>query len=281
MSALRFWPLMGLVLGACGPDRTPPIETPPVPDASIGEALPDGFRDAVDQTSVPLEILLGIAATETRFQMVVGEEEFPGQAAAYGAMALRGDRIQQAADLTGLDPELIRTDRIANIVGAAALLEQWALDQGIVLDDLAAWGPVVATYSGIQDPEAQTEYVHNEVFSHINRGFDLEGFSLEGQAVIADFPTPKGGAQRLGDSDSVWTASPNHSSRGGADADMVIIHTCEGSYTGCWSWLSNSSSGVSAHYVVNHDGSEVRWLVDEERKAWHIGADYDCDRNDQ
>ena len=35
-----------------------------------------------------------------------------------------------------------------------------------------------------------------------------------------------------------------------------------------------------AHYVVNHDGSEVRWLVDEERKAWHIGADYDCDRND-
>jgi hypothetical protein len=61
--------------------------------------------------------------------------------------------------------------------------------------------------------------------------------------------------------------------------DFVVIHTCEGSYSGCWGWLTNSASGVSAHYVVNTDGSEVRALVDENDKAWHISADYDCDNN--
>jgi hypothetical protein len=60
---------------------------------------------------------------------------------------------------------------------------------------------------------------------------------------------------------------------------MVIIHTCEGSYSGCWSWLKNASAGVSAHYVVNNDGSEITQLVEESRKAWHIGAKYDCSLN--
>jgi hypothetical protein len=60
---------------------------------------------------------------------------------------------------------------------------------------------------------------------------------------------------------------------------MVIIHTCEGSYSGCWSWLANSSSGVSAHYVVNNDGSQISQLVNESKKAWHIAASYACSRN--
>jgi hypothetical protein len=59
----------------------------------------------------------------------------------------------------------------------------------------------------------------------------------------------------------------------------VIIHTCEGSYSSCWSWLANSASGVSAHYVVNETGSEVRALVDESNRAWHISANYDCGNN--
>lgn len=60
---------------------------------------------------------------------------------------------------------------------------------------------------------------------------------------------------------------------------MVIIHTCEGAYNGCWGWLKNSASGVSAHYVVKEDGNEITQLVRESKKAWHISAKYDCNNN--
>jgi N-acetyl-anhydromuramyl-L-alanine amidase AmpD len=59
----------------------------------------------------------------------------------------------------------------------------------------------------------------------------------------------------------------------------VIIHTCEGNYTGCWSWLVNPVSQVSAHYVINEDGSEISQLVRERDRAWHIAAPYDCTLN--
>jgi hypothetical protein len=57
------------------------------------------------------------------------------------------------------------------------------------------------------------------------------------------------------------------------------VHTCEGSYVGCWSWLTNRASGVSAHYVIDEDGYEISQLVEEPLRAWHIGARYDCALN--
>jgi hypothetical protein len=60
---------------------------------------------------------------------------------------------------------------------------------------------------------------------------------------------------------------------------MVVIHSCESSYSSCWSWLTNSSAQASAHYVVNTTGSEISKLVYESQKAWHVGATYYCSRN--
>jgi len=60
---------------------------------------------------------------------------------------------------------------------------------------------------------------------------------------------------------------------------MVIIHTCESNYAGCWSWLVNSVSQASAHYVVDEDGAEISQLVRERDRAWHIAAPYDCTLN--
>src|SRR6266545_1353565 len=60
---------------------------------------------------------------------------------------------------------------------------------------------------------------------------------------------------------------------------IVIIHTCESNYASCWSWLDNPASQVSAHYVVNEDGSEISQLVREPNRAWHIAALYDCTLN--
>ncbi|MCY1014104.1 peptidoglycan recognition family protein [Nannocystis pusilla] len=52
-----------------------------------------------------------------------------------------------------------------------------------------------------------------------------------------------------------------------------------GAYSGCWGWLVNDDSDVSAHYVVKEDGSEISQLVKEDQRAWHIAAKYDKSLN--
>ena len=75
--------------------------------------------------------------------------------------------------------------------------------------------------------------------------------------------------------------SPNHTERRGAyragKPDMLVLH-----YTGmpagrgmsagerAVSWLTDSRSQVSCHYVVDEDGT-VTQLVAEDRRAWHAG----------
>ena len=181
---------------------------------------------------MPSEILFAIARAETRLQMVVGEVEFEGQEAAYGLTGLRGQRLQRAADLAGLDVELVKYDRDANLAATAALLAAIAEDLEIDSEDLNAWAPVVATFSGIDDPEALSGYVHNEVYGALARGIEVEGYHLPPMEVDPDYPPPKTNGRRGRDPDTIWTPSPNYNSRGSASAEFVIIHTCEGSYSG-------------------------------------------------
>src|SRR6185437_7432702 len=63
-------------------------------------------------------------------------------------------------------------------------------------------------------------------------------------------------------------SSPNYSSRGGSAITHVIIHVTEGNAPGCIDWLCNPKSQVSAHYVVDRDGT-ITQLVEEFQKAWH------------
>ncbi|MBA3672060.1 MAG: N-acetylmuramoyl-L-alanine amidase, partial [Gemmatimonadaceae bacterium] len=77
----------------------------------------------------------------------------------------------------------------------------------------------------------------------------------------------------------IWRPSPNYSSRAGYPVHMVVLHSCEGAYSGCWSYLTTSAAQASAHYVVNGDGSEISKLVYESNKAWHVAATYYCSNN--
>ena len=68
-------------------------------------------------------------------------------------------------------------------------------------------------------------------------------------------------------------ASPNFDQRR-APPDMILLH-----YTGMQTAeaaiarLRDPEAKVSAHYVVDEDGSILR-LVDEERRAWHAGRSW-------
>ena len=68
--------------------------------------------------------------------------------------------------------------------------------------------------------------------------------------------------------------SPNWDSRGGTPIDMLVLH-----YTGmksgeaALSRLCDPAAKVSAHYMIDEDGT-VYALVPEEMRAWHAGVSY-------
>lgn len=66
-----------------------------------------------------------------------------------------------------------------------------------------------------------------------------------------------------------WHASPNFDAR--RIAFVVIHYTASSSAGEALRTLTSPEEGVSAHYLVERDGTIVQ-LVDERARAWHAGA---------
>ena len=284
-----------LFLAACSTDPATPAADMAAPTLSAPSQLDRTFAAAGTEFGVPVSLLKAIGYVETQWQMVRGGSEFEGQAPAFGVMALRGERLERGADLAGVSAEAARSEPEANIRAAAALMSAYADELKIDRTDLGAWASVAARYSGIGDSakgrELQAYYVHNEVYRVLREGTAVK---LEGKLVasleplkgrvtpqFAKPPAPQLKAQQQNGSSYypplVWRPSLNYSARNSAPI-IVIIHTCEGGYSGCVYELTKNTR-ASAHYVVNEAGSEVSQLVDERRAAWHISAPYRCSLN--
>ena len=276
------------VLSACADQPTTPRAAPV---AVAGELQLDPiFNHAAVEFGVPVDLLKAVGFAETGWQMVRGEAEFVGQPRAFGVMALRGAHLERGAALAGVSAAEARFRPEANIRAAAAVLASLADELQVNRADYAAWAPAVARYSGIVAPEGQAAYVHEGVYAVLNAGVPADHAggraTLGARRVAPGFPrpavAPAPSGPRAGatlSANVVWRPSPNYSSRGSYPVHMVVIHSCESSYSSCWSWLTNSSAQASAHYVVNTTGSEISKLVYESQKAWHVGATYYCSRN--
>lgn len=256
------------------PDDQDPASTP---------GLDDDFEAAARAHDVPVDLLKAISYVETRWHMVDGEVEHEGRPAGAGLLGLSGDNLALGAQAAGVSVEEARTDVTANLAAAAARLAQVAAAQGVSGDDLLAWTPVLAEYSQNADPEAREAYA-NDVFDVLAVGATEtaeDGTLIASISARPDLGLPSAGVERAGTADypsSVWRPSPNYNSRGGHKASLVVIHTCEGSYSGCWGWLRNTAAGASAHYVVKENGAEISQLVREANRAWHVAAAYECSR---
>jgi N-acetyl-anhydromuramyl-L-alanine amidase AmpD len=279
------------LLAACADEPTTSRGSPPA-ETLDPTKLDAVFARAGEEFGVPAEILKSVGYVETRWQMVSGEAEFPGQHPAFGIMALRGERLERGAALAKVTVEQAKRSPEANIRAAAALLSAYADELGVARAELGAWAPAVARYSGIASTEGQASYVHDEVYRALATGAVAKTPAGEVVASLmpvkarASFTLPTRAAYAVAPdypvTGTVWRPSPNYNARPAGDIGkvaMVIIHTCEGSYSGCWSWLTNSAAGASAHYVVNESGSEISQLVRESDRAWHIAATYDCSLN--
>src|SRR5437763_17150699 len=66
--------------------------------------------------------------------------------------------------------------------------------------------------------------------------------------------------------------SPNHNGRQGSGIDCIVIHDteCE-TAKAALSWFESPASQVSAHDVIDRDGTTYRRVPDELR-AWHAGT---------
>jgi len=76
------------------------------------------------------------------------------------------------------------------------------------------------------------------------------------------------GATHLPSPNVQWSSSPNFNSRGSTDIDAIVIHTTEGSLTSTINTFKNSSTQVSAHFVIAPNGDIIQ-MVDTANRAWH------------
>ncbi|MDY7232691.1 N-acetylmuramoyl-L-alanine amidase [Hyalangium rubrum] len=239
------------------------------------------FQEAGEEFEVPPALLKSLSFVQTRYQMVEGAEEFEGRPAVHGMMALTRTQLEEGAKRAGVTAEQARTDARSHVRAAAALLSRHADALKVNRTLAASWAPAVAEVSGIQDEEGRRSFVHNEVFrvARLGVGTLSKEWATSGQGLAEEKLEQQ--PQALAGPDyapAVWRPSSNFNARP-MGVKMVVIHTCESSYSGCWSWLTNTSSQVSAHYVVREDGGEISQLVREGSRAWHIGATYQCSNN--
>jgi hypothetical protein len=170
------------ILAACADGPTVAREAAPEAAATLDAVFARAGRDY----GVPVELLKSVGYAETRWQMVTGEAEFEGQEPAFGIMALRGERLKRGAELAGVTIEAARTEPEANIRAAAALMRDYADADGVDRGDVGAMAPVVARMSGIQNAEAQSQYVHNDVYGALRAGAVAK--TEAGRVVVSMMP---------------------------------------------------------------------------------------------
>lgn len=300
LGLLMFLPVLSasLLLTGCGDAGNPPGEDPPdefwgTEAESVREhPYETHFEAASQKFNVPVPILVALGYSETRLYHVPGESsEIEGLPATFGVMALSGDVVAKGASLAGLADVDVEADPAANIMAAAALLDEKATNLNVDRNDLGAWAPAVAEYFNNPNLEAAAHFIHEEVYRVLREGIAAPEDSGIGEIlgavpdVTPKFPAPQalGGGEPPGAyySGAKWRPAPSSnytSGRSGNKVELLVVHTCSGAYSGCWGWLTTpypkNPYKTSAHYVINESGSEVLALVDEVNTAHHVGKSW-------
>jgi N-acetyl-anhydromuramyl-L-alanine amidase AmpD len=262
--------LLALALSACAPDST---------STEINEAL----DEASARYDIDRDLLAAVGWSLSRLDQRDGEENAQH---GVGVMNLKVDgsfpAIDEASRLSGESTDDIENDLTANILAGAAVLRQLADEDGErtgePVDTLEEWYPVIAAYSGATDPLVAEGFA-SQVYDVLQYGMVVQSdagetievaaqnlawrqMDIRGSSLIAQF---------------VPASSSNYTDDNRSSVDRIVIHTTEGSYSGAISWCQNSSSQVSAHYVVRSSDGQITQMVQEEDIAWHAG-DWDTNK---
>lgn len=230
------------------------------------------FEQAADEFAVPEPLLVALAYEASRI-----DPEAASAWGGYGMFDFReddesfGPGIERVSVLLDESPDDVMADPVLQIRGAAALLA-WHGD-GQPAADLEAWAEPLAAFSGRQEPELQGMFVEY-IYELVERGiYASEARVLPQEIDFSGIVTPPPPTDYDGAYQFVAASSSNYTNdnRSSGDIRYIIIHTVQGSYSGCISWFQNSSASVSAHYVVRSSDGQVTQMVWEEDVAWHAG----------
>ena len=245
--------------------------------AQTGSSLKTEFRSTAARYKVPKELLLAMGYVNTLWEMPPPEasDYEPGDLhgrGTYGIMQLVQtpweDTLGKAASLTGLSEERLKTERVANVRGGAAILAD--IVGSDKPSDLNGWYEVVAEYGG-GDLYAQ------EVFETLKSGASATistGERLELAPQDVEVPQLYTIQTTANYRRAVWRpayrGNYTNANRGEAKIDFIVIHIAQGSYSGTINWFQNPRVNVSAHYVVGRKG-QIAQCVHNEDIAWHAG----------
>jgi len=244
--------------------------------------LPSAMSAAAERHGVPEKLLLALSWEASRW-----DAERASAWGGYGLFDLRdgaSPSLEAAAMAADLDPDDVLARPDLQIDAAAALLAAHGarLGNGVAppSDDLLAWWEPLQAFSGSHDPRMQERFA-GSIYEIVNFGVDLDGdtgLELTPEPVNHwdRLPEPPPSAcDYAGCARFTAASSSNYTnqSRGPSDISTVVIHTVQGSYSGCISWFQNPSASVSAHYVVRSSDGEVTQMVHEEDKGWHVGSE--------
>lgn len=241
------------------------------------------FQAAADEYGVPQELLKAMGYVNTRWEMPPPDaseyeeggpvEGSPEARGAYGIMSLYQNpdknTLGKAAELTGLSEEALKTDRSANIRGAAALLADAVGDQKP--DNINGW---YDTVSDLWDGPIYANQVYETLKKGASEEVSGETVKLEPQPEAETQPIVRaqgsadyGRARWYGAHGSNYTSA----SRGPRQINKIVVHVTQGSFSSAINWFQNSGANVSAHYTVRSSDGFIGQSVHEKDIGWHAG----------
>jgi N-acetyl-anhydromuramyl-L-alanine amidase AmpD len=268
-------------------DRPPPFSNV----QQWGYELGPIFEEASAKYQVPLPLLLALGHLGSAFE---NRGDAPTIEGGYGVMSLRqnvygGTSLAEAIALTGVSEDQVKRDARSNIMGAAAVLDAYAkqfqVDRSAGLD---AWFDVIVKYAAIDKIDAQnpepifSRLFASQVYEKLQAGVNTtnsmgEQFNAAAQNIgsidLASLQLPEMKSKpNAGYSGAIWypAASCNYSAVN-TNKSVFVVHTIEGTASGCLSWFRNCAAQTSAHYVCSQAGTTWQ-MVDEWYRAWHVGC---------
>lgn len=280
-------------------------------------SLQEVFESAAKEFGVPVSILMSVSYNFSRWEQHHGE---PSTSGGYGIMHLTElpqqdnednssnnpslHTLSTAAQLLGVDPDVLKQDPVSNIRGGAALLAKYAQETlGKLPESESDWYGAIAKYSGSQDSGAALEFANN-VYDTIQQGMSRQ--TSDGQMLVlpskevkpnmntvqplnlrpskpdnAECPrnlncnfVPAAYQQNGDDPSDYSNYDLADRPKFGPDIRYIVIHDTEETYQDTLNIFTNPDSYVSIHYVVRSSDGKITQIVKNKDLPWHAGNWY-------
>lgn len=235
-----------------------------------------GFADQVGEAAKLLGVDPQLVARELRWNVLgaaalLDAQPAVRQIAVHQKHAAIEDIAGALQSLSGIRPAQSDANAYARASHAFDLL--LTLDRGHDDDDIRI-APQPIAFERAFDVDTLVKMRAPFVRLDLDKGaVEVDGLRIDpiSETLVDDAAAKSVTAKSTDYGLALWQASPNFSARN-ASVTHVTVHTTQGSYAGALSWLTNSASQVSAHYLIRSSDGQVAQMVRESQKAWHVGT---------